>query len=338
MRAALVVHVLGALGALLVAGVSRAAEWETCNGCPVKWRGTLSIHRNSCSIPDTGNINTSYWNGVKQWDDLTSEVDNFMVRPVSDCSFDANDGMNEIFLADREDELDGNNGVTFYSAGACFLGCNDIDEADIGIANDLPFTDPSAVSLANEGRGTFVHEFGHLFGFLDENDGHGAMHQTPRPYVGGSASATVWGNDTTGLNTVYGLNSSLPNLLPSAYQISGTTISLLETGTVTVCRGTSRNIRFRLTNSGKGSSGTYQLNIWLRTNSGGSGGAQVATFTHSLGAFSFWSGTLSFNIPSNLPYGTYYIFVKMDHTSSISEVREGDNLTRSGQRLNVNCG
>ena len=322
---------------VLAVSASHAARFRVCNGSPVKWRDDLNVHRNSCSIGDSGNSNTSYWNGVLQWDDLTSEVDDFRRRPSSDCTFDTDDGVNEVFRASRA-TLDGNNGVTFLQLGACFIGSNDIDQADVGVASDLPMTNPSPVAMGNEGRGTFVHEFGHFFGLLDENAGHGAMHQTPRPYTGGNQTASVFPTDTTGINSMYGLDSTRSNLLPSAHRVSSSTTSLLETGTVTACRGSSRNIRFYLGNSGSGGSGTYNLRVRLTTSSTGAGGTTAATFTHSLGGFSQGVFTLGFKVPNSLANGTYFIFVDMDQTSSITEVREGDNSTRSGQRLSVTCG
>jgi hypothetical protein len=45
------------LSLCMFSGVAEAAIWRTCNGSAVKWRGTLNIHRNRCSIPDTGNTN-----------------------------------------------------------------------------------------------------------------------------------------------------------------------------------------------------------------------------------------------------------------------------------------
>lgn len=57
---------------LVIPAEAEAARWRTCNSSPVKWRGTLNIHRNRCSIPDTGIVNSAYWNGVLQWDRLSS--------------------------------------------------------------------------------------------------------------------------------------------------------------------------------------------------------------------------------------------------------------------------
>lgn len=163
------------------------------------------------------------------------------------------------------------------------------------------------------------------------------MKQTPRAYTGGDQTASVFPSDTMGVDALYGLDSANSNLLPSAMNVSGTALSLLETGTASACRGSARNIRFYLGNSGKGNSGTYSLRLRLTTSSTGAGGTTVSTFTHSLSAFAQGVYVLPFVVPASLANGTYYIWVDMDYTSSINEVREGDNSTRSGQLLSITC-
>jgi hypothetical protein len=96
-----------------------------------------------------------------------------------------------------------------------------------------------------------------------------------------------------------------------------------------------------LGNSGNAASGTYNLRIRLSPTSpmlGYSLGSTVAaTFTHSLGAFSQGTFDLSFRVPTFLSNGTYFIYVDMDHTGTITELREGDNSTVSAMKLQVTC-
>ena len=60
-------------------------------------------------------------------------------------------------------------------------------------------------------------------------------------------------------------------------------------------------------------------------------------FTHSLGAFSQGTFDFGFRVPASLPNGTYFIYLDMDHTRSILELREGDNSTVSAKRIRVTC-
>lgn len=336
------IYVAALLGtsAVLAGSAAFGAQWWTCNGSPVIWRGTLNVQRQQCTIFSPAQTLDAYWNGVNQWNNLTSVVDNFLVRPASDCFFDDDDGINEVGLISRG-LIDGANGSTALSLGACGIGSNDIDEADVMIANDLDFDNKVGNVLSNSGgRATFVHEFGHLFGF-NHQDGSApnllAVMSTNSPHAltGGAATATVFPNDTFGFNTLYGLSSSLPNLMPSAMGANGTSAILLNTGLTATCPGLNTNVSFFLGNTGKSASGTYNMRIRMSTSSTpGAAGTTVATFTHSLAAFGTGVFSLPFTVP-NLSPGDYFIHVDMDHTSSISEVREGDNSTVSGRKIRI---
>jgi hypothetical protein len=326
---------------LAITGAAEAARWRTCNGSSVKWRGTVNIHRNRCSIADTGLVNSAYWNGMRQWDRLSNVVDGTFVNSATDCWIGYGDGQNEVGLVNRS-AIDGANGLTVLQLGLCFIGSNDIDEADVMIANDLSFTPRNGDFLGTTGRSTFVHEFGHFFGFLHE-DAHDVLRTTP-PHLltGGSEPSTVWPSDTIGMNALYGFATSRPNLLPSALGVVGGAVQTLDpAGTVAACRGAARTVRVYLGNSGNVSSGTYNLRIRMNTTAPMAGYSLnttvVAGFTHSLGAFSQGTFDLAYTIPFSLPFGVYRVYVDMDHTGSIAEILEGDNRTVSARRINVNC-
>jgi len=322
-------------------GAAEAARWRTCNGSAVKWRDTLNIHRNRCSISDTGLVNSAYWNGMRQWNRLSTVVDGTFVNSASDCFISHGDGQNEVGLVNRAN-IDGSNGLTVLQLGVCFIGSNSIDEADVMVANDLSFTPRNGNFLGTTGRSTFVHEFGHLFGFLHE-DAHAVLRTTP-PHLltGGSEPSTVWPSDTIGMHSLYGFSMSRPNLLPSALGVaSGFAQTLDPATTVTVCRGGSSTTRVYLGNSGNVGSGTYNLRVRLNTTApmaGYSLGTNVvASFTHSLGGFSQGTFDLGFTVPWWLADGVYFIYTDMDHTGTIIEIVEGDNTTVSAKRIRVNC-
>ncbi len=324
-----------------VTGAAEAASWRTCNGSAVKWRGTLNIHRNRCSIADTGIVNSAYWNGMRQWDRLSNVVDGTFVNGAGDCVIHHGDGQNEVGLVNRAN-IDGNNGLTILQLGLCFIGSNDIDEADVMVANDMNFTARNGNFLGTTGRSTFVHEFGHLFGFLHEN-AHAVLRTSPPHLItGGSEPSTVWPSDSIGMNSLYGFAVARANLLPSALGVVGGSAQTLDpSSTVTVCRGGSSSTRVYLGNSGNIGSGTYNLRVRLSTTApmaGYSGSTTVvSSFTHSIGAFSQGTFDLGFTVPFWLADGTYFIYTDMDHTSSIAEIVESDNRTVSAKRIRVNC-
>lgn len=337
-----VVLLLTVLAVTLISPAARAATWRTCNGSPVIWRGGADVHRNRCSLPDSGLINSAYWNGIDAWNRLAGAIDGFFVNNASDCTINHNDGESEIGLVDRS-VIDGSNGLTILQLGPCFVGSNSIDEADVMIANDLNFIAPFGDFLGTTGRATFVHEMGHFFGFNHE-DAHTVMRTTPPHLItGGAEPATNWPRDTVGVSAVYGFVTARPNLVVSALGVSaGGGVQTLDTaGTFGMCRGGSRTVRVYLGNSGNVASGTYSLRVRLSPLAPPSGYTSTATtvaiFSHSIGAFGEGTFDLPFTVPASLANGLYYLYVDMDSGAAIPEILEGDNSTVSATRIQISC-
>ena len=321
---------------------ARAATWRTCNGSPVIWRGGTDVHRNRCSIADGGLANSAYWNGLDAWNRLAGAVTGFFVNGASDCSISHGDGENEVGLVDRT-TIDGANGLTILQLGPCFLGSNSIDEGDVMIANDLPFTWVWGNFLGTTGRSTFVHEFGHFFGF-NHDDTHAVMRTTPPHLVtGGAEPSTNWPRDTIGVSSVYGFLTSRPNLIISSLGLSaGNLVQRLDPSiNVAICRGATRTTRVYVGNSGNVASGTYTLRVRLSPLAppGGytSGSTVVATFSHAIGAFGEGTFDLPFTVPAGLSDGSYFIYVDMDSGNAVPEANEGDNTTVSSTLLSISC-
>lgn len=321
---------------------AHAAAWRTCNGSPVIWRGGADVHRNRCSIADSGLVNTAYWNGLDAWNRLAGAVTGVFVNNASDCSISHGDGESEIGLVDRT-TIDGSNGLTILQLGTCFVGSNSIDEGDVMIANDLPFTVVTGDFFGTTGRSTFVHEFGHFFGFTHE-DAHTIMRTTPPHLIaGGAEPATNWPRDTVGISAVYGFVTSRPNLIASALGVSaGGAVQTLDPATTFgMCRGGNRTVRVYVGNSGNVASGTYTLRVRLSPLAPPagttSGTTVVATFSHAIGAFGEGTFDLPFTVPAALVNGLYYLYVDMDPGNAVPEAREGDNTTVSALRIAVSC-
>jgi hypothetical protein len=323
-----------------LSSVAEAAVWRTCNGSPVIWRGGTTVHRNRCSIPESGDASTAYWNGIDAWNRMAGQITAFYANAATDCSVSHDDGENEIALVDRA-TIDGYNGLTVLQLGVCFLGANDLDEADVMVASDLPFLPVWGNFVGTTGRSTFVHEMGHFFGFHHE-EAHSAMRASPPHLVtGGFEPATVWPSDTSGLAATYGFPGRA-NLLPAATGLVGGLVQTLDPSLpVSRCRGTSHSTRVTLANSGNVSTGSYGLRVRLSTVPPMAGylgtTTVVASFGHALSAFSQGTYDLPFVIPANLPLGSYYIYVDLDPAGALAERSEGDNSTVSATLLLVDC-
>ena len=333
---------VGAVAALVLGGTEAgAAAWDTCNGTPVKWYSGPAVYRNRCSIPDSGNVNTAYWNGLRQWDDLSHIVSGYNVNAATDCSLDHSDGQNEIGLCDRA-SIDGNNGVTYSVVGLCFLGSNGIDEADVCIASDLDFTPRIGSAFGTSGRSTFVHEAGHFFGFKHEG-GHSILRTSPPHLVtGGYEASTLWPTNAQGMNALYGYSVTKPNLLPSAMGVVGDVAQTLDpSGTKSVCRGTAQSVKFYVGNLGNAAVSSYSMRVRLSPTAPPNGYYEstnvVGTFNHSLGAFSEGIFSLGFTVPASLPFNTYYVYLDMDPAGAVDELKENDNTTVSAMVLRVGC-
>ncbi|RYZ41341.1 MAG: hypothetical protein EOO71_12410 [Myxococcaceae bacterium] len=332
----------GVVAVLALVGLeARAAAWDTCNGSPVKWYSGPVVYRNRCSIPDTGNVNTAYWNGLRQWDDLSHLVAGFNVNPVTDCALDHSDGQNEIGLCDRA-AIDGNNGVTYSTVGVCFIGSNGIDEADVCIASDLDFTPRTGNAFGTSGRSTFVHEAGHFFGFKHEG-GHSILRTSPPHLVtGGYESSTLWPTNAQGMRDLYGYSLTKPNLLPSAMGVVGDVAQTLDPAlTRSVCRNTATSVKFYVGNMGNAATGSYSMRVRLSPTAPPLGYSEstnvVATFNHSMAAFAEGTYTLGFTVPAGLPFNTYYVYLDLDPAGVVDELRENDNTTVSAMLLRVGC-
>lgn len=325
--------------------VAIAAPYDSCNGQPIMWRSNLTIYRNSCWIPGSGDQNTAYWNGVDQWNDLSDVVDSF--RVWSDCTNPViiNNGDSEVAIVPRAD-IDGANGLTTIIKESCGSGAADILEADVEIASDLNFTNRDGNFLGTSGRSTFAHEFGHLFGF--KHDGT-SVHSIERPspphlLTGGTQSSTIWIRDAMGMEDLYDFSVSRPNLLPSSLGVVNNVVTTLDSAsTVTVCRGASTTVKFYMANMGNTAAGAYYARIRLNTTAPQSGGytantTVVATYYKSSHvAFGSYTQTFTITIPTSLSNGTYYIYFDMDYTGAVTELREGDNRTVSAKKIRVNC-
>ena len=323
--------------AVMWAAPAQGATMSTCVGRTVMWYTTPQIHRMRCTIPDSGSdsVNQAYWNGALQWDELMSGNSSYWVRPYSDCTVDYEDEMSEVGIAHPSHFDDDAIGYTVTLMNPC----HKIIAADVLVSWDLPFGNPRGNFLGANGRATFVHEFGHFYGFEHEETHSVMRSSTPDLVTGGPQAATLWPNDAWGIRNWYGMqDTTKPNLLPSAMGIVGGSPALLNTGTETICRGSPTNLKFYFGNAGAVDTGSFNIRIRLNTSPDDFAGGTLGTnYAFSLWAFSGSIQQLNFFVP-NVPYGDYYVHVDMDRNGLISELREHDNTTVSGKKLRINCG
>jgi hypothetical protein len=314
-----------------------------CNGSPINWLPPVKISRNRCSIPDTGDIKSAYANGVQSWRDLTPLATEALARPADDCAWNNSDLVNEVFLSNMEG-FEEAAGVTFARRGACFFNTPHIEEMDVAVQANLTFSNPSPVTMgsanANNGRGTFLHEMGHFFGLEHElslavmrpgDNGQGEI-----PLVGGAESFVPFPSDVSGIKVLYGVHAK-PNMLASAMWLDpaiGNSMALLQTNSAFGCLGRTATFLFSIGNGGPVTA-SYGVRVRLSTSASafGSGGTTVLNAAIGQGQLAISKFSLTFTIPTTLATGTYHVYVDLDSSGSVAELREGDNSTRSGRTV-----
>lgn len=316
-----------------------------CNGCPSSVGDTtVALRRNTYSIPyptnqywDLLSADTEWNSGVSSWAPVV------LAGTTSDQSWNLGDGIWEVGLVNRS-SIGNANGRTYWSAGACVFGCNDIDEADMLVANDLNFGNPDESGWPDAtnpnyipGRTTFVHEWGHVLG-LDHTATFSVMKTSnPRPYVGGLvwSHVTPYADDRLGAANSYGQPSSFHNLVAQAQLWSSSYSQVANTmfaGTVTACPGQSFYFTFTV-----GNHGTYHdyftARIYLAPcpdcyspgPTGPTGGLDVFNWYSDVQPRNFHTWTVYYPLPNIAPNQTYWTFHSVDIYNTVSEIREADN-------------
>ncbi len=333
-----------------------AQGWAESGGEPIVWSsfGNPLIERNQCTIPSNAEPN-KYWAyayGSRQWTYPFSWLYvTYGLRPYSDCGTTQYDGISEVaIVTPGTDQLPlGYAGYTLLDYRTFSSGVKEIIEADVLVADWLPFGDPSATSTNAEGRSVFVHEFGHAFGLLHTpalgytgpafytgNEGMSVMRQlSPHPMTGGTPSAVAFPRDAHVLDHLYGSPPGKPNLVISAHTTVGTSLALIDPSSVhMVCKGDSMSVRMYLGNKSHVATGAVIVQ------------ARLGPVSRTEGVFVGWAGanlqafeeTLVFfniQVPSNAPTGVQYLNFDVDPDQILDEVTRDDNWTISGKKINV---
>lgn len=312
----------------------------------------MRIERNQYSIPYPGDRYSAYYYGSRAWVTPGTIPVIYDVRPIEDTYVATSDDINEVIVV-ASTSIDGACGATIVRTGLCFIGSNDIDEADLMVAGDLgsqctgagtpmPFTDPSATNMGPNGRATFVHEFGHFFGFSPDNDHEtetmSIMRQGPVPMTGGTPSSTTFPTDMYGVSEVYGLDQNLPNMIVSAHGLvpPNNSIGTLEDGTESICRGSQYGSWIRMYVGNKGNTASGQVWIQARIGAVSRTGGTLAGFTTTyLDPFEDEVVDILITAPMSAPLGVQSINIDVDPADSITETTEADNWTISDLQVNV---
>ncbi len=330
------------LTTLPLSGQALAAAWSTCNGRNVVWgSGHFATVRNSCSIGDSGDRNSSYWNAIGQWQSVQGVINGTYVWPPDRCWITHGDGWNDVAVVNRGD-IDGNNGLTLTFYDSCFWwwDTQHIVEADAMIASDMTFYNPDESQWTDRisGRDTFTHELGHAHGLLhSEYFGQMRTYQ-PRPYVGGWGDhISVLPDDAWGIRALYG-GPGYRNLFASAQEISGpNVVTTNPAGTMYVCKNEPVNLRFTFGNTGSWGVDSFRIRVSMNNVpplDGAWGGWDLGYWTGWVSPTGTYSGSYPVWVP-DVPVGIYWLYFNVDDNWQIDELRHSDNITHNAMTLYV---
>lgn len=212
-----------------------AANWDECNGTPVRLNSIPTpMWQELCSIPEGSLQELAHFSALLE---TRNYVTGFsfggghrrIINGV--CVIEHNDGNSETALVNRAD-IDGALGLTIVQTDGCTFSWSEehITEADVMVAGDLAFDradESAAISTAPAGTkiGALVllHETGHGLG-LNHSSDFAVMRNglaARAPFVGmlptsGGLSTELTGDDVLGISHLYGYDPVYRNVFVSS--------------------------------------------------------------------------------------------------------------------------
>lgn len=357
---------LSAVAALLVSASDAQAwdygDWE-CNGEPYTWPAeTVSVYRNTTSIPDYWDRYYAYKNAVESFDrEVTgAPIEYVFGGKESDSTVEIGDGRNEVAVLSRT-MLDGANGVTFPSDYESCIPVTDSGgdwrELDIMVASDMNFDKASGngeemgndFSSPGYGRAVMLHEFGHGLGFghasaLGMPTALSIMHtHAPIPLrAGNTEHVDLMPDDLKQLRSLYPSLSSLfvTNIAGSLQKHTFGGIVNVETSSSTVesCPYNSTTFKYTILNLSS-SSKTVAVRYYLSTSSSNFSGNDIY-MKHYTGIVVPAYGSLY--VEDVVPFSSavslgqeYYKYISIDKSNDVAEIDETDNVIRMRQKVRI---
>jgi hypothetical protein len=344
-------------GILLATPASGYQYWEQCgnwseSGNGVGWLGTSQlVTTDTYSYPSGSAQASALSNAITQWNKYTYWISNYASR--YDTTVVTGDGVSEAFLANSSTLGTNVLGHTWpIWAGCDFPVYYDyIKEMDVALLNTLQWGDPDESGwnctggvCGSDGFGRMVqiHEFGHGLGLAHDSAHLNNMHPSPQyPFIGGGEShAQVLADDALAVINMYSNHPAEHlNLQASAQMLSGgSVVNTAFHGSKFFPYGYGGSFQMSFTAINPGPSNvTFDQGFYLSTSPTLSGGIQ----------FGWWSGgtvnahsvvtwqNITFNIPSSLARGTYWVFHMVDPFWTVQESDFNDNWVHNVLTIQV---
>jgi len=345
----------------LIAGTGHGANWKTCNGVPVRFESfPTPLSHDLCSIPPDSVRWRSFLAALYEVQRYTGAVSfgaPYQHIHNGACVIDHSNGRSEVAVVNRS-EIDGNLGLTVKQLDGCTFEWEKehIEESDVKVADDLTFgrVDESKVIRTTLGAGlgtmVFLHELGHAIGLRHTSE-FSVMLSGDAPFVGttpssGGQNVAFTGDDVFGIKSVYGSATPVRNVFATSQMLRNGTIQnnnldptrgdVVHFDTVVVCPGDKVNFYISVGNTGPQTE-TFEARIYANASPTDYFPSEVlGAYSVSLGGFGAYAFPAEFTVAPTLPRDVPLpVFVEVDATNAISELKEWDNMARSALQILV---
>ena len=334
------------VAAMAIPSIASAYTWETCGGNRVRWRSNPTFKASDVSFPNGGAYKAALQTVFNEIND-THGFSLSVGLGTDTGNISSFNGVNEIaFVSDLPSDVLGREKTKFgplcYSSSSSRIKESDIrfNSGNLPAGRSwtlAPFTGytPSQINTYSF-HIVALHEVLHGLGLKHTNNKLATMNSAyPNSgTIGFLHEALPHGDDTAGLRFLYGGGPAGNDLVASRFKNGGgastqpNRIRRASNNTITnsMQKGVSYKIEYSIENNGSSNKNNVKTGFYASTD------GYITTSDYYLGAV-YWNmpsgsnvqSSVTVNVPTSIPSGSYYIGYVVDSNSNVNESDEENN-------------